>query len=192
MTSKFIVGIKYLFQLGFRPLALYGLYKLGLKTGHYKRVTPSISTSQIPSSHSLFSLPNRDQLEKILGEEGKSNLLNEADEIVAGNIRVFGESTALDFKLNQPLQHWTEYESTPALLSSFLFLHNDIKFLWEPARFGWAFILGRAYHLTQDEKYADAFWKNFESFTESNPVNHGTALDERTGSCDSLDGFRLG
>jgi hypothetical protein len=173
MTSKFIVGIKYLFQLGFRPLALYGLYKLGLKTGHYKRVTPSISTSQIPSFHSLFSLPNRDQLEKILGEEGKSNLLNEADEIVAGNVRVFGESTALDFKLNQPLQHWTEYESTPALLSSFLFLHNDIKFLWEPARFGWAFILGRAYHLTQDEKYADAFWKNFESFTESNPVNQG-------------------
>lgn len=178
MISRIRVGIKYLFQLGFRPLALYGLYKLGLKTGHYRRMEEKRQTRKESAFSSfvfrpLFKLPAREQLIHILAEEGRSNLLNEADEIVNGNIRVFGELTALDFKFNQPLRHWTEYESTPALLSSFQFLHNDIKFLWEPARFGWAFILGRAYHLTQDEKYADAFWRNFESFTEANPVNMG-------------------
>jgi len=49
----------------------------------------------------------------------------------------------------------------------------DIKYIWEPARFGWAFALGRAYHLTQDDQYAQAFWKHFESFTKANPANLG-------------------
>jgi len=173
MISRIRVGIKYLFQLGFRPLALYGLYKFGLKTGHYRRVTPASADTIIPNSHSLFVLPDRDLLAQVLGEDGKTDLLNAADEIAAGKVRVFGELTPLDFQLNQPLRHWTEYESNPTLLSSFFFLHNDIKFLWEPARFGWAFILGRAYHLTQDEKYADAFWRHFEAFTDANPVNMG-------------------
>ncbi len=41
--------------------------------------------------------------------------------------------------------------------------------MWEPARFGWAFTLGRAYHLSGDEKYAAAFWQFFETFTDANP-----------------------
>ena len=45
----------------------------------------------------------------------------------------------------------------------------DLKFIWEPARFGWAFSLGRAYHLTRREKYAEAFWKYFERFDSGNP-----------------------
>ena len=173
MISRFLVGIKYLLQFGIRPLALYALYKFGLITGHYKRTTPVTPNLLIPNSYSLFTLPARDQLSQVLGDEGKSTLLKEADEIVNGNVRVFGELTPLNFNPGQPLQHWTEYETNHTLLSSFLFLHNDIKFLWEPARFGWAFTLGRAYHLTHDENYAETFWKYFEAFTASNPVNLG-------------------
>ena len=124
MKSRFLTGVKYFFQFGIRPLALYGLYKFGLLTGHYKRVTPAIPNSLIPNSSSLFSLPAREQLTQILGEEGKAILLNETDEIMNGNIRVFGELTALNFKLNLPLQHWTAYESNAALLSSFTYLHK--------------------------------------------------------------------
>ncbi len=40
MKSKLLIGLKYLLQFGLRPLALYALYKFGLLTGHYKRVTP--------------------------------------------------------------------------------------------------------------------------------------------------------
>ena len=64
----------------------------------------------------------------------------------------------------------TNYKSLTSNLQSPV---SDIKSLWEPARFGFAFTLGRAYHLTQDGKYAEAFWKYFESFTESNPANLG-------------------
>jgi hypothetical protein len=173
MKSRFFIGMKYLRQLGIRPLALYALYKLGLMTGHYKRATPEIPNSLIPNSYSLFTLPSREQLMQTLGEEGEIILLEEAEEIVNGNIRIFGELTPLNFNFGQTLQHWTEYETNPKLLSAFHSLIPDIKFLWEPARFGWAFTLGRAYHLTQDDKYAETFWEYFESFTASNPANMG-------------------
>ncbi len=170
MKSKFLVGIKYLFQLGLRPLALYALYKFGLLTGHYKRVkTLSVERSTF---NALFPLPSREQLSQTLGEEGKAALLKEADEIVSGQIRIFGELTPLDFTHPEPLRHWTEYEKNVKRFT-FNVPHNDIKYIWEPARFGWVFTLGRAYHLTQDEKYAEAFWKYFESFTQNNPANLG-------------------
>jgi hypothetical protein len=173
MKPKILIGLKFLFQLGLRPLALYALYKFGLVTGHYKRLTPvnsSIPNHPIPNF--LFPLPNREQLSQILGEEGKAILLKEADEIVNGKVHIFGELVPLDFTSTQPLQHWTAYEKNVKRLTLNV-QHNDIKFLWEPARFGWAFTLGRAYHLTQDERYAEAFWKYFEAFTAANPANLG-------------------
>jgi hypothetical protein len=172
--SKFLVGIKYLFQLGLRPLALYALYKFGLLTGHYKRVNAALNVERL-TFNMLFPLPSREQLSQTLGEAGKAILLKEADEIINGQVRIFGELTPLDFTHQEPLRHWTEYETNHTLISRFssLIPHTDIKFLWEPARFGWALALGRAYHLTQNEKYAEAFWKHFESFIQANPANLG-------------------
>ncbi len=173
MISRFCTALKFVSQFGLRPLALFALYKFGLLTGHYKRTeSRRTETSQL-SPVQLFTLPSREQLFQILGENGRAILLKEADEIVAGKVRIFSESVSLDFKHNQALQHWTAYESNHKLLSSFTFLHNDIKYLWEPARFAFAFTLGRVYHLTQDDQYAEAFWKYFESFAQNNPANLG-------------------
>ncbi|CAG1000921.1 Heparin-sulfate lyase [Anaerolineales bacterium] len=179
MNSKLLIGLKYFLQFGLRPLAWYALYKFGLLTGHYRRLTPIIDTrdsnTKLSNVASLFSFPSREQLAQTLSDEGKAALIKEADEILNGQVRVFGELVSLDFTHREPLNHWTEYETNHALISRFSSLapHSDIKFLWEPARFSWAFTLGRAYHLTQDEKYAQAFWKYFESFTQNNPANLG-------------------
>jgi len=179
LIKKLFVGLKYLFQFGARPLAWYALYKFGLLTGHYKRVTPPNSPiPNQPTTNLLFPLPTRDQLSQTLGDEGKATLIKEADEIVNGQVRVFGELTPLDFTHSEPLRHWTDYETGKVDLRPLTLRHAqggafDIKYIWEPARFGWAFTLGRAYHLTQDEKYAQAFWRHFESFTQSNPANLG-------------------
>jgi hypothetical protein len=172
MMPRLFIGIKYLRQFGIRPLALYALYKFGLMTGYYKRATPSKPNSPILDFHPLFPLPNREQFIQLLGEDGKAVLLKEADEIVNAKVRIIGELTPLNFDLGQSLQHWTAYEVN---IKRFRFTvpFDDIKFLWEPGRFGWAFTLGRAYHLTLDNKYAEAFWKYFESFTDSNPANIG-------------------
>jgi hypothetical protein len=129
------------------------------------------SNIELSSIDFLLPLPSRDQLAQTLGEDGKAALLKEADEIVAGQFRRFGDELAeINLTPPQPLYHWTAYETGRADLRPSTF---DLKYLWEPARFGWAFILGRAYHLTQDAKYAEAFWKYFEIFTASNPANLG-------------------
>ena len=82
---------------------------------------------------------------------------------------MFGsESVPIQLTFNEPLHHWTDYETGQTPIPYSQFPIHDIKFVWEPARFGWAFTLGRAYHITQDEKYAEAFWKYFETFTDGN------------------------
>ncbi|MDP2777853.1 MAG: alginate lyase family protein, partial [Anaerolineales bacterium] len=50
---------------------------------------------------------------------------------------------------------------------------TDIKFIWEPNRFSFFYTLVRAYALTQDETYAEAFWKSLLDWAEHNPPNTG-------------------
>ncbi len=159
-------------QLGPTQTALYVLYRFGLQTGHYKRVESStVENSQSFSTlHSLFSLPDRDQLAQTLGDDGQRAMLAEADEIVGGKFRMFGgEPVKIRITFDQTLLHWTAYETHKVPIPDSQFPISDIKFIWEPARFCWAYVLGRAYHLTQNEIYAKAFWSYFERFTNANP-----------------------
>ncbi|HVN14893.1 MAG TPA: hypothetical protein VMT73_04065, partial [Anaerolineales bacterium] len=155
--SRVGIALKAFFQLGPRLLALNALYRFGLRIGHFQRVEKRELENRRPVSahYSLFSLPNREQLKNVLGRDGLQTLLAGADEIVGGKFRRFGgEAVPLQLTFDQPLRHWTEYELHPQLLSPLYSQVPDIKFIWEPARFGWAFTLGRAYTITQDEKYA--------------------------------------
>src|SRR5258706_15458314 len=165
--QRISVGLKFLRQFGLRPLALFALYKLGLKSGYYKWIE-SKTNSSLTTHNSIFSLPPPDKLMKTLGEEGQAILLKEADEILDGKLRVFGELTPLRLAFDQSLKHWTGYENDPQLLCALCSPVSDIKYIWEPARFGWAFVLGRAYYITQDGKYAETFWKLFETFANAN------------------------
>ena len=169
---SFTTSLKALIQLGLEPLALNALYKVGLRMGYYKRAEDRELKNPSPLSiiHPLFSLPPCEQLIQTLGNDGKAALITEADEIFSGKFRMFGgEPVPIQLTFNEPLQHWTDYETGKVPIPNSQFPNRDIKFIWEPARFGWAFALGRAYHITQDQKYADAFWKYFGQFTDGNP-----------------------
>jgi hypothetical protein len=122
----------------------------------------------------VLPLPAGDKLLAVLGNDGRAALLNEADEITSGKVRLFG-GEPVELKLSVPgtLRHWTAYETGKEPIPYALLPVPDIKFVWEPARFGWAFTLGRAYRLSGDEKYAEAFWRYFESFTDANPACFG-------------------
>lgn len=157
-------------ELGPFPLILYGRYQLGLHSGFYtwRTRTPDLSLPEgAPTPHNLFEMPDREQLLRTIGMEGLEQTLAEADEILAGRFCQFGGNLA-EINLNPggQLAHWTKYEAGLAT-------YNDIKFIWEPARFGWAYILGRAYHLTADERYPQAFWSYFETFVAANPAYQG-------------------
>jgi len=152
-------------QLGARPLFFYARYQLNLRSGMYRRRPTNFNP---PPFQPLFSIPNQQQILEALGEDGKEKLLQEANEIVAGKFRRFGGAPVpLQLMNPLPLNHWTSIETGK------IKYNGDLKLTWEVARFGWAFTLGRAYCATQDRRYAKTFWKYFETFSVSNPVNEG-------------------
>lgn len=176
MTSwvhRLQLALKTLVQLGVQPIALYGLYRLGLQTGHYRRLDGrmlEVAQRAAGSARPLFALPEPGMLTSSLSRGAKASMLRQANAVASGNVRLFGgRLTPLQLALKKPLRHWTAYESDRALLSSFALPNGDIKFLWEPARFGWTYALGRAFHLSRKEEYARAFWRHFERFDRSNP-----------------------
>ncbi|MCD4751860.1 MAG: heparinase II/III family protein [Anaerolineaceae bacterium] len=164
--KKLVQSIK---ELGIEPLWLYGRYQIGLRSGLFRKKTPIHASSIINSTGllPLYPIPDVDQIIKILGTDGYSKLLDEADQIVNNRLYAYFDGEAREINL-QPisldqLQHWTAYESGKAKLPQ-----GDIKFVWEPARFGWAFPLARAYHVTRDLRYREMFWRLLEEFNTAN------------------------
>ena len=201
-SPRISVTLKALLQLGPGPLSLYGLYRLGLATGHYKIIVRAAlaKADRFSVLHPLFSLPRQKDLLKLLGDSGRAALLKEADEIVKGKVRLFGgRPVPLRLAFEGPLRPWTDYATGRVTLPLLRSPRSrsagaqpaDIKFIWEPARFGWAYTLARAFWVTQPieppngkrrpraderkrrassaERYAEAFWKYFEQFTGANP-----------------------
>ena len=91
--------------------------------------------------------------------------LSEAEEIASGQVRLFGgPPVSLNFSPTKAPRDWAAYETSKTDWET-----KDPKFIWEPARFGWAFTLARTYHSTRDDRWAQVFWQRFEEFNEANP-----------------------
>lgn len=121
----------------------------------------------------FFFKPNQIHSFKLPDPDG---IIAKADLILSGRFEYF-------FKINQkfsggsswhsnpftgervaPEKHWTQISD---------FGQGDIKFIWEPSRFAWAYPLVRAYAVTHDEKYPEFFWKTLENWLISNKPNRG-------------------
>ena len=154
-------------ELGPRQVGLYALYQFGLASGHYRRLTPVRMHPAVQEDlifQPIFNLPLRETLELIVADL-RADIIREADELINGQIRLFGGALR-PLNLTPPGSgvHWSRSRTPPG---------EDIKLIWEPARFGWVFVLGRAYLLTGDERYPQLFWQYWEQFTAGNPVNCG-------------------
>lgn len=168
-----LLVIKAIRQLGLRPVGLLSLYRLSLASGFYRWTENGIEEDNRLSANvfriqKIFDLPPRDILLACLSKKDLQRLRSEADEIVDGKVRLFG-GDAVDLKLKPeaPLSHWTDYETGKTAVD------GDIKMTWEPARFGWAYTLARAFYICKDSKYAIAFWRLTASFLEANPPYKG-------------------
>ncbi|MBI5960529.1 MAG: alginate lyase family protein [Chloroflexi bacterium] len=104
------------------------------------------------------------------------NVVEEANAILVGRWRYF-EHTVYevgcppDWHLNPMTgqriaadRHWTQISD---------FGQGDIKLIWEASRFGVVYTLVRAYAVTRDERYPDAFWTLVEDWAKKNPPHQG-------------------
>jgi len=152
-------------ELGPGQLLDYAVYKAQLQSGKFETLTPIGQAESAPCLPDFASFKMFDP--NPLEPDQRKAVLTAADEIVAGQYRPFGgEPAPLTFDLPEsPLQHWTKYGDTLA--------GQDIKTIWEPARFIWTYPLLQAYLFTKDDRYPQVFWQYFESFIHANPVNAG-------------------
>jgi hypothetical protein len=166
--QRLLDALTAIFKLGFFRSILYFNYRLSCRLGLYRWLTPlnPRDPKPLPILHIPWVLPTRAAYAgRMRGQE--KLLLAEADEILAGEIRLFGNPPIpLELDPGPDLGHWLVHDSNQ---------HHaeDVKFTWEPARFGWATVLARAYYLSGDERYPANFWDYFETFQAANPPNRG-------------------
>ena len=117
-------------------------------------------------------------LKKILGAHGEKSVVAEAKEILEGNLPFFGR---LSFDCGFPPK-WFQNPATGQRVSrdrpwtQMRFAsddYGDLKFILEPSRFLFVYPLARAYAISGDERYPEAFWSAIENWAANSPPMSG-------------------
>jgi hypothetical protein len=117
-------------------------------------------------------------IEETVGAEGKSKVLAEAESVLKGKLPFFG---SLSFECSFPPRWFQnpvtgEKVSPRAPWTGMRFaspVYGDLKFILEPSRFLFAYPLVRAYALTGDNRFAEAFWYSIEDWAQHSPPMNG-------------------
>lgn len=109
----------------------------------------------------------------------REQIVDEAERLlVSGELRMFGGDFAYvgwppawrrhpHTGFEHPREaHWSQVSDHD--LSA-----GDIKDVWEPSRFSWGYLLARAYVVSGDDRYPEAFWTALEDWIADNPFNCG-------------------
>lgn len=155
-------------EIGIPQLADYAWYLVQKKTGHIKKITPLDGFAfDFNPQEIILNVPFDPFNPKLINllEKDRSRVLQSADEILSGGYHPFGGGkAALSFATQMEHSvHWSEVGDQVD--------GRDIKWLWEPARFSWAFELAKAWMITKDDRYVCFFWEKFAEFNRQNPVN---------------------
>lgn len=107
----------------------------------------------------------------------KAACVAEADLLLAGRMRLFG----YEIETGRPVNWNYEYNARRATPTTYAgsidyrdyVVTGDCKWAWEPSRHQHLVVLGRAYRLTGDVRYAAAVIEHIESWIEQCPVGMG-------------------
>ena len=168
-------------QISRRMRSLEGWQSWGLE-----RIAPDVSPADLlrarREGQCPFFFSNARQLapclRSIVGREGEKSIVAEAEQILAGKLPFFGRLACAcgfppDWFQNpetgeriSPNRPWTTMRfASPD--------YGDLKFILEPSRFLFVYPLARAYVLSEDERFAEAFWRAVEDWAERNPPMSG-------------------
>jgi len=118
------------------------------------------------------------ELRKLLGAPGEELAVAEANKILDGKLPYFGR---LSFDCGFP-PRWFRNSATGVTVqpdrpwTKMRFAseeYGDLKFILEPSRFLFVYPLARAYALSGDERFAEAFWRSIENWASNNPPMSG-------------------
>ena len=118
------------------------------------------------------------EMQCLLGRSGEGALLEHAERLVAGEFDLLGLrglrfGDPIDWHLEpisgkrNPLVHWSRIQYLNPSVA------GDKKITWELNRHAHFSTLGRAYWLTSDERYANAFANQITSWIDANPPKIG-------------------
>lgn len=172
--NSLVRGWKTVRQIGLMPVLQVALYRFGLVTGHYRRLTPPglhLYPDDAYAWRDDSSASDLNELSEFFA--GQAGLADECDKetemILQGKCRIFGQLTVDIFRDDlDTSHHWTEYEQGKVPLTE-----KDVKFIWEPARLGWLFTLARAKAAGRGKSIGKRSWDLIETFLRKNPVNGG-------------------
>jgi hypothetical protein len=119
----------------------------------------------------------KNEIRSFFASGDKQTLIAEADRALNNEFLYFSRwhirHKGIDWHIN-PLSevrmpsnvHWSRIEELSPEA-------GDVKYIWELSRFPFVYYWVRAFAVTGDEKYAEAFWKLFEDWNDRNPVELG-------------------
>ena len=139
----------------------YSLYTIRMRLGAYKKAPPQFSVTEI-GRFTPLNFPVSDQVLSFLLAD--SNRIEEtAQKILSGRFFPFMKnvSEVLNLEPQNPTRHWTKIHPSES---------EDIKLIWEPARFSWAYSLVRAWLVSKKPDYQDYFWAQIQRFNDQNPA----------------------
>jgi|SRR5271165_1702366 len=122
------------------------------------------------------------ELKKILGADGETLAVAEANKILEGRLPFFGRlSLACGFPPRwfqnpvtgqrvAPDHPWTEMRFASGSGEDD---YGDLKFILEPSRFLFVYPLARAYAVSGDERFSEAFWNSIENWAANSPPMSG-------------------
>jgi Heparinase II/III-like protein/Heparinase II/III N-terminus len=158
----------------------------GWNSWELDRIAPGIQsedllTTRREGKQKFFFIDARSlqsSLQQVITPEAKQAVLAQANNILNGKLPFFG---SLSFDCGfpprwfqnpatgqsvSPAQPWTEMRFASPI-------YGDLKFILEPSRFQFVYPLARAYALTGDDRFPEAFWKMMEDWAHRNPPMAG-------------------
>ena len=178
-----------LFRLSYDLKRKYGLLKRKYPTWHWPQKPLSYwLCKEVPSGVSEYRSFREDNAKNFffpIGQppqpplEWAQDAICSAEALLQGRFKYFSDKEAY---LGYPQPDWFKNPFTGQQDSAekhwcdcedFNPLRGDMKYIWEPSRFCWTYSLVRAYAVTGNEKYAEAFWRLVESWMKSNPPQMG-------------------
>ena len=167
MMNPISKKLKALRSFGIKRLWYYGTYTLKVKSGFFQKRSIPKNSKNNKKTVAFSPLPNgrKDEILPFLLTDSKS-ILESAGEIITVGYRPYSGNIIRSLDLVPPHKDlfWTRIPPRENL---------DIKDIWEPARFCWVTALCRAYVLTGDRIYPEFFYRQVQTFIESNPPYYG-------------------